>query len=70
MTTWKISSQNITLGIYEAATAQDALDAMARDAGYASHAASCAVTGADPSDWTASRRAFNGGTIALLVERE
>jgi len=38
------------LGTYEAATREEALDAMARDAGYKSFAASCEVTGEDGSD--------------------
>lgn len=68
MMTYTIHSQSTTLGTYEGETASAALDAMARDAGYASHAAQCEVTGDDPSDWTESRRAFGRGSIALLVE--
>lgn len=43
------------LGTYEAATASGALDAMAQDAGYASFAASCKVTGDDPCDLRVTR---------------
>lgn len=67
-TTFRVqSNQGIDLGTFDASSAQGALDAMARDAGYESHAAACATTGEDPSDWTSDRYAFLGGAIGLLV---
>jgi len=38
------------LGVYEGETETDALDAMARDSGYADHAEACAATETDGSD--------------------
>lgn len=53
----KFQISNLTsgadLGTYEATTREDALDAMARDAGYESFVASCEVTGEDGSDLVA-----------------
>lgn len=68
MTTWTItSSAGAELGTYEGDTAEAALDAMARDAGYKSHADACEVTGSGTDDWTSDRFAFRGGSIGLLV---
>ena len=68
MTTYHIeSSAGQYLGDYPGHTPLDALDALARDAGYADHAASCAVTGDDPDSWTSSRMAFRSGDLSLLV---
>lgn len=52
MNTYRITNMTsgLTLGDYEGATSADALDTMARDAGYADHAAMCAVTESDGSD--------------------
>jgi hypothetical protein len=52
MTTYQIENtvSGLILGTYEAADEQGALDALARDAGYADHAAALAVTGEDGSD--------------------
>jgi hypothetical protein len=61
------SQQGMDMGIFEAESAREALDAMARDAGYASHEASCEVTGSDPDDWTTSAFAFRRGGVSLLV---
>lgn len=49
---WTIESRasGVVLGTYAGATAEEALDALARDAGYADHAAACAATGGDGSD--------------------
>ena len=49
MAKWKITSDasGADLGVYEGDTAGDALDAMAREAGYGSHSEACAVTGDD-----------------------
>lgn len=68
MTSYTIRSLRMILGTYEGATAQDALDAMACDAGYADHTAQCDVTGDDEDDWTESFAAFVRGTGKLLVE--
>lgn len=47
MTMWQItSSAGVDMGIYEAETAADALDAMARDAGYKSQADAAEQVGA------------------------
>jgi len=46
MRTWTIENtiSGIVLGTYEGETERDALDAMARDAGYADHGTACKVT--------------------------
>lgn len=45
MTSWEIENRTsgVVLGVYEGETEQDALRALARDAGYADHEAACAV---------------------------
>jgi hypothetical protein len=47
MKTWRIENRTsgVVLGEYEGETAEDALDAMARDAGYADHAEGTEVSG-------------------------
>lgn len=50
-TTFEISNRNsgLVLGRYDAETEEQALEAMARDAGYSSYAECCEVTGQDES---------------------
>ena len=68
MSTYQITSfAGVDLGTYDAPGPRSALDAMATEAGYADHAASCAATGSDPADWTSSPAAFARGDYALLV---
>lgn len=47
MKKWKIENRvsGVNLGVYEGPTQGDALDAMARDAGYRDYAEACEVTG-------------------------
>ena len=67
---WTIeSSSGAVLGAYPGATAEEALDAMARDAGYRSRADQCAATGDAPDDWTSDAGVFRRGSIGLLVRR-
>lgn len=48
MAKWQITSgAGADLGIYEGETKEDALDAMARDAGYANNAEATKVSGDD-----------------------
>lgn len=54
-------------GRVETDDAQGALDAMARDAGYKSHADACEATGEQTDDWTTDRYKFLGGGVSLLV---
>lgn len=68
MTQWQItSSEGVDMGVYEGATAKDALDAMSRDAGYRDHASACEVTGENPGSWTSDAADFERGGLGLLV---
>lgn len=65
---WRIvSSAGVDMGVFAGATAEEALDAMARDAGCESYADACRITGRSPRDWTTSVFAFHGGAAGLLV---
>lgn len=57
MARWNISNttSGLELGVYEGVTREEALDAMARDAGYESFADSCKTCGDDGSDIKAER---------------
>lgn len=67
---WTItSSAGVKLGTYLGATAEEALDALARDAGYTSHADACAATGEAPDDWTSDAFTFRRGSVGLLVQQ-
>lgn len=82
MTSFKITSNaGIDLGTFEAETAEAALDAMARDAGYANAVEAARTLGADVQSlddlcdaegveggWTTDGFRFRGGRINLFVE--
>jgi hypothetical protein len=65
MNAYTISNKTsgIDLGTYQGATPADALDAMARDAGYADYAAACEVAGDDGLLVTPARRHAGNHTI-------
>ena len=44
------STAGVDMGVYEGETEAEALDAMARDAGYADYADACDVTGGSRDD--------------------
>jgi hypothetical protein len=68
MSTYRIVSiDGIDFGTYEGLCEVDALDAMAREAGYQNWSAGCQVTGSDDRDWTSDLFKFRGGQVALLV---
>jgi hypothetical protein len=60
MKSWTIENvkSGMVLGTYEGETAAEALDAMAHDAGYKSHAAACEVTGEDGSELRVTAGAY------------
>lgn len=64
------SRQGVELGTFEAESPEDALDALAREAGCESHEAVCHLLGTDPNDWTTSVSRFQEGNAALLVLKE
>ena len=71
MKSFKIQGNaGVDFGTYEADDAQGALDAMARDAGYKSHADACEATGEQTDDWTTDRYKFLGGSVSVLVTEE
>ena len=68
MATYRIqSSSGVDFGKHEGDSPLGALDAMARDAGYADHRAACIATNADWNAWTTDPYRFRRGDIALLV---
>lgn len=71
MNTYGISSAaGIDLGTYPGETPLDALDALAREAGYTCHAAECVAIGSRGDDWTTDLGAFTRGGISLYVSLE
>jgi len=68
MSQYKItSSAGMMLGYYPGDAPIDALDGLARRAGYRDHAHCCAEREVRADDWTSSRAAFRRGNVALLV---
>lgn len=65
-----ISRQGVDMGTFEAETPEDALEALAREAGYESHEAVCHLLDADPTDWTTSVSRFQEGNVSLLVVKK
>lgn len=70
MTTFRITNQTsgADLGAFEADDKAGALDAMAKDAGYASFAESCETTGEDGSDLVVHEVASDDDIAALRAE--
>ena len=62
-----VSSAGVMFGCYEGDSPRAALDALAREAGYADHAEACQVAGEDPNDWTTSMQEFQAGSILFLI---
>lgn len=71
MTTYTITNtkSGATIGIYEGATEAEALDAMARDAGYESYADQLATIESDGSDIGVTELAYAGAQIDVELHR-
>ena len=47
-----VSAAGVNMGTLDAAGPREALDLLARDAGYQDHRYACETTGDDPDEWT------------------
>jgi hypothetical protein len=71
MSTYAISSAaGIDLGTYAGNGPVEALDALAREAGYRSHAHECATLGSCGDDWTTDLSAFTRGGVSLYLSKQ
>lgn len=62
-----VQSSGVDLGVYEGDTEDGAIDAMARDAGYADYRVMCAIT--DPEDLNARVEAQRADLIVSLEQK-
>lgn len=65
---YRITSRHgVDMGTFEADTPLEALNILAREAGYPDHEAICRVLDQDITDWTTSVSRFQEGNVNLLV---